>query len=269
MTSATDPTLQAATRATGADAALTYTRHAPATYGRAQYDAMVAQHAPLVRRLALRLNARLPANIELDDLIQAGMLGLFDAVKRYREIPTAQFETYATQRIRGAMLDELRSLDWIPRTVRDRARKVETAIHALEQRLGQAPSETEVAQELGVSLDQYHAMLQEAHGAQLLYFEDLAGGDTQLHPPTPESDDPLNAPTDGDPLATLMAQGLREALVAAIDRLPEREKLLLSLYYEQGLNLKEIGLVLEVGEARVCQLRAQAVARLRASLAQR
>lgn len=251
-----------------AGAAGAYGRMAPATYGRAQYDAMVARHAPLVRRLALRLSARLPANVELDDLIQAGMIGLLDAVKRYREIPTAQFETYATQRIRGAMLDELRNLDWIPRTVRERARKVEAAIHALEQRLGQPPSEAQVAQELGISLAQYHALLQEAHGAQLLHFDDL-GGDAEAYLPRLEPDDPLETPAHGDPLDTLMARGLRTALIAAIERLPEREKLLLSLYYEQGLNLKEIGLVLEVGEARVCQLRAQAIARLRASLRQR
>lgn len=253
--------------ADSAKSAAAYGRKAPATYGRAQYDALVAHHAPLVRRLALRLNARLPANVELDDLIQAGMMGLFDAVQRYREVPTAQFETYATQRIRGAMLDELRGLDWIPRTVRERTRKLETAIHALEQRLGQAPTESLVAEELGLSLAQYQALLQEAHGAQLLHFDDLEGG-TESHLPRPDPDHPLNATAHGDPLAALMARGLRTDLIAAIEKLPEREKLLLSLYYEEGLNLKEIGLVLEVGEARVCQLRAQAIARLRASLRQ-
>src|SRR5690606_10847218 len=133
-------------------------RSAPAAYGRAHEEAMVARHAPLVRRLALRLLARLPASIELDDLIQAGMMGLLDAVKRYREVPTAQFETYATQRIRGAMLDELRSLDWIPCAVRERSRRIEQAMHTLGQRLARPPTEGEVAQELGMSLAEYQAL---------------------------------------------------------------------------------------------------------------
>lgn len=240
-------------------------RGLPTAYGRAQQDAMVARHAPLVRRLALRLLARLPASVELDDLIQAGMMGLLDAVRRYREVPTAQFETYATQRIRGAMLDELRSTDWIPRGVRERARRVELAIHTLGNRLARAPTESEVAEEMGVSLGEYQSLLQESHGSQLLYFDDL-GADPEQFLAQPDDIDPLSVRETDDPLATLVAKGLRTALVNAIDQLPEREKLLLSLYYEQGLNLKEIGLVLNVGEARVCQLRSQAISRLRASV---
>lgn len=229
---------------------------------------MVAQHAPLVRRLALRLLARLPASVELDDLIQAGMMGLLDAVRRYQEVPTAQFETYATQRIRGAMLDELRSADWIPRGVRERSRRIETAMHTLSQRLARPPSEREVADEMGLALAEYQALLQESHGAQLLYFDDM-GDDPESFLRRAEDDTPLQIQETDDPLASLIARGLREALIAAIERLPEREKLLLSLYYGEGLNLKEVGLVLEVGEARVCQLRTQAIARLRASLAKR
>ncbi len=243
-------------------------RRVPATYGRGQYDALVNQHAPLVRRLALRLAGRLPASVELDDLIQAGMMGLLDAVKRYREVPTAQFETYATQRIRGAMLDELRRLDWMPRGVRERSRRVEDAIHRASQALGRAPHEAEIADALELSLEEYHDLLQEAHGAQLLSLEDLGGDTDQLRGQVDtESDDPLQARDTDDPLASLMAKGLRETLVEAIDALPEREQLLLGLYYEEGLNLKEIGLVLEVTEARVCQLRSQAIARLRQHMA--
>lgn len=243
-------------------------RQAPAAYDRAQHDMLVARHAPLVRRLALRLSARLPASVEVDDLIQTGMMGLLDAIKRYREVPTAQFETYATQRIRGAMLDELRNLDWIPRSVRERTRRVETAIHQLEQTLGRHPTEAELAKALGVSLTEYHTLLQEAHGTQLLYMDDLGSNPDDFLCKEPASD-PLSASETDDPLQTLLAKGMRTALIDAIERLPEREKLLLSLYYEQDLNLKEIGLVLGVGEARVCQLRSQAVARLRNALHQR
>lgn len=238
---------------------------APSAYGRAQQDAMVTRHAPMVRRLALRLLARLPASVELDDLIQAGMMGLLDAVKRYREVPTAQFETYATQRVRGAMLDELRSNDWIPRGVRERSRRIEQAIHVLGNRLARAPTDTEIAQEMGIALSEYHTLLQESHGSQLLYLDDLGSDPERLL--NHESDsDPIHVQETDDPLAALMAKGLRGALTAAIEQLPEREKLLLSLYYEQGLNLKEIGLVLNVGEARVCQLRSQAISRLRAGI---
>ncbi|TSH95835.1 RNA polymerase sigma factor FliA [Verticiella sediminum] len=234
-------------------------------YGRAHRDAMVARHAPLVRRLALRLASRLPASVSLDDLVQAGMMGLLDAVTRYREVPTAQFETYATQRIRGAMLDELRSTDWAPRGVRERARRIENAIHRTAQALGREPSEAEVAAALDVSLREYQAMLQEAHGAQLIYADELGSGLDAL-PGGAHAEDAADASAQ-DPLQALLGQEQRAALVQAIDALPEREKLLLSLSYEQGLNLKEIGLVLNVGEARVCQLRSQAIARLRARLA--
>lgn len=232
-------------------------------YGRAQRDAMVTRHAPLVRRLALRLASRLPASVELDDLVQAGMMGLLDAVTRYREVPTAQFETYATQRIRGAMLDELRSTDWVPRGVRERARRIEQAVQSASHALGRAPGEAEIAAAMGVELHEYQAMLHEAHGSQLVYADELGQGlESLLAAPADEDDASLS-----DPLQALLGLERRKALVQAIEDLPEREKLVLSLSYEQGLNLKEIGLVLNVGEARVCQLRSQAIARLRTRLA--
>lgn len=244
------------------------TRQSLHAYGQEQHEALVEQHSPLVRRLALQLLARLPSSVELDDLIQAGMLGLLDAISRYREMPSAQFTTYATQRIRGAMLDELRNLDWAPRGVRERAKRVEETIHLLEQRFCRPPNENEIAEELGLSLQQYQALLQEAHGAQLLYLEDFESLHEQAQNPSETSSTPLEVDYHHGPHAMLAAKTIREALVEAIEALPEREKLLLSLSYEQGLNLKEIGLVLGVGEARVCQLRTQAVSRLRARMRQ-
>lgn len=222
-------------------------------------DDNLLEYTPLVRKLALQLLARLPASVQLDDLMQAGMIGLLDAMRRYQESPEAQFETYATARIRGAMLDELRAQDWLPRSVRSKSRKIEGAIHKQEQARMRPPSESEVAGELGVSLTEYRDMLNDAQGVQILHYEDFnRDGEDGWH------DAP--ASEQASPLDTLLAGDLRQALIDAITTLPEREKLLMSLCYEQGLNLKEIGAVLNVTEARVCQLRSQAIARIRAHL---
>ena len=232
-------------------------------------DRLVGQYAPLVRRLALQLIARLPSSVELDDLVQAGMMGLLDAVRRYQPSAKAQFETYAVTRIRGAMLDELRSQDWLPRSVRSKARQIETAVCHLNQRLLRAPTEAEVAQELGLSLESYQAMLEDACGVQILHFEDLqrADGETgQGADPSVAGGAPPLPLWSSNPLNQLMSQGLRAALVQAIEQLPERERLLLSLQFEQSLNQKEIGAVMGVSEGRVSQLRSQAVARIRAAL---
>lgn len=220
----------------------------------------VTKYAPLVRRIALHIVAKLPSSVDLDDLIQGGMIGLLDAASRYKGELGAQFETYASQRIRGAILDQLRDNDWLPRSLRRSSRQVERAVHEVEQKVGRAPSETEVAAHLELPLDEYQSMLQELHGSQLFYYEDFErdGGD--------ESFLDRHCVDRSDPLATLMDGAFREALIDAINRLPDREKLLLSLYYEQGLNLREIGAVMEVSESRVCQLHSQAVARLRAKL---
>lgn len=221
---------------------------------------VLARYAPLVRRLGLQLVAKMPASVDLDDLIQAGMIGLLDAANRYKEDQGAQFETYASQRIRGAMLDELRSNDWLPRSLRRTSREVEMAVHQVEQRLGRAASETEVAGHLNMPLDEYQSMLQDLHGSQLIYYEDFDRS---------AEDEPFldrYCVDHTDPLSALLDDSLRGALVEAIDRLPEREKLLMSLYYERGMNLREIGAVMEVSESRVCQLHSQAVARLRTRL---
>ncbi len=228
--------------------------------GKVDTNDTLTKYAPLVRRLALQLMAKLPASVELEDLIQAGMLGLLDAANRYQETQGAQFETYASQRIRGAMLDELRELDWASRGIRKTARQIEKAVQRLEQRLGRGPSESEIAGELSIGLAEYQQMLQDVHGCQLVYYEDFDSADEEPFI------DRICANPGADPLTMLLDEGLRGGVIDAIDRLPEREKLLMSLYYDQGLNLREIGAVLEVSESRVCQLHSQAISRLRTTL---
>lgn len=229
-------------------------------------DQLVAQYLPLVRRLALQMVARLPANVELDDLVQAGLMGLLDAVRRYQESPDAQFETYATTRIRGAMLDELRGQDWLPRSVRSKARAIEQAISQLGHRLMRPANETEIADELGVSLSDYQQLLEDAHGVQVLHYEDFGRNHEEPGHPLDYSSLDADQTLGDDPFGTLVSQGLRAALVEAIKQLPEREQLLLSLQFEQDLTQKEIAAVLDVTEGRVSQIRSQAVVRIRASL---
>lgn len=224
-------------------------------------NTLLMQNAGLVKKIAYQLKAKLPPSVELDDLIQVGMMGLLDAVKRYDDKQGAQFVTYASQRIRGAMLDDLRSNDWLPRGTRKNMRNVETAIQALEQKLGRSPTEGEVASHLDMALDDYHTMLGDCSGHQLVYYEDFGdedGGEGFL--------DRYAEDSSQDPMQALLSEGFRESLIEAIDSLPEREKIMMGLYYEQELNLKEIGAIMEVSESRVCQLHSQAIARLRAKL---
>jgi RNA polymerase sigma factor for flagellar operon FliA len=228
--------------------------------GKADKDHLLTEHMPLVKRLAHHMKAKLPPSVEVDDLIQAGMMGLLDAINRYEETHGAQFETYAVLRIRGAMLDELRSSDWMPRSTRQNMRKVEAALSALQQRLGRAPSESEVAKSLKMSLADYQDLLSDSGGHQLVYYEDFHdddGNDSFLD---------RYAVDDDDPLRSLLDTDFRQAVIDAIDNLPPREKILMGLYYEEELNLKEIGAVMGVSESRVSQLHTQAVARLRAAL---
>ena len=231
--------------------------------GKADKNHLLAQHQPLVKRLAHHMKAKLPPSVEVDDLIQAGMMGLLDAINRYEDNHGAQFETYAVLRIRGAMVDELRANDWMPRSTRQNMKKVESAMTALQQRLGRAPTELEVARSLEIPLEEYQEMLFEGGGHQLVYYEDFHdddGNDSFLDRYAVDEDDPLRALLDTD---------FRSAVIEAIDGLPPREKILMGLYYEEELNLKEIGAVLGVSESRVSQLHTQAVARLRASLRER
>lgn len=229
-------------------------------------DALIAQYAPLVRRLALQLAARLPSNVELDDLIQAGMMGLLDAVRRYEQQDDAKFETYATTRVRGAMLDELRSQDWLSRGARSKARDIEAAVRRVQQRELRAASEQEIAEELGVSLDEYYVMLDDASGVQLVHYEDLSSDSNSEVLDRVAMVDEDVARHQENPLNLLMSQNLYAAVVQAIDALPEREKLLLSLQFEHDLNQKEIAAVMGVTEGRISQLRSQAVTRIRAAL---
>lgn len=219
-----------------------------------------------MRKLALQLLARLPASVELDDLIQAGMIGLLDAARRYQEVADAQFETYATARIRGAMLDELRNQDWLPRSVRSKAKRIDQAIAQLTQQLMRPPSEAEIAGHLELPLGEYHQLLYDAQGAQIVHYEDFGSENAGEGRDGDWAAGAAETSGSGNPLEALLAEDFRSALAEAIAALPEREKLLLSLCYEQGLNLKEVGAVMGVTEARVCQLRSQAMGRLRARL---
>lgn len=229
--------------------------------GQLNRDALLKQYTPLVRRMAHHMIAKVPANVEVDDLIQVGMIGLADALARYESGHGAQFETFATQRIHGSMIDELRETDWLSRTSRKGQKDIEKAIHKLEQRLGRSPQEQEIADEMNVSLSDYQDMLTKARGTQLIYLEDLSGRD--------DDDDVLDryvGDDDANPINILQDRKMREALVAAIKVLPEREQFIMGMYYEQDMNLKEIAEVLKITEARVSQLHSQAVTRLRSRL---
>jgi len=226
-------------------------------------EALIQEHAPLVRRLALKLATKLPASVELDDLIQSGMIGLLDAARKFQKGKGAQFTSYAITRINGAMLDELRRQDWLPRSVRQRSKQIESAIHAIEKESGRSASDQEIAEHLGVKTEAFHSMLEEAQGIQLVHSEDLSprfedGGRA----------DPLDtvASDEPNPLENLLCGEFKRCLVHAIENLPEREKLVLHLSYEQDLNFNEIGEVLNLTRGRVSQLRTQAITRLRAAL---
>lgn len=234
--------------------------------GKLDNSVLLKQHSPLVRRLAHQMIAKLPANVELDDLIQVGMIGLSDALSRFDVAQGVQFETFATQRIRGAMLDELRGSDWLSRGTRRQQREIEDAVRRVEQKLGRVATESEVAKEMGISLAEYQDQLTKVRGTQLVYLEDLGhgggngedGGDDYLDRHLIDHSD--------NPAFQLQDQRMRAALVEAIKALPEREAYVMSMYYEHDMNLKEIAAVLKVTESRVCQLHSQAIARLRVKL---
>ena len=230
--------------------------------GQLDRNALIRQYQPLVRRLAHHMMAKLPPSIEVDDLIQVGLIGLADALARYEAAQGVQFETFATQRIRGAMLDELRENDWMSRGSRKSQKDIEKALRKLEHLLGRGPVESEIAAELGLSLGDYQTLLGKVRGTQLVYLEDISRGND-------DEDSFLDrhiADADADPLSLLRDDRLRKSLVKAIETLPEREQHIMSMYYEQDMNLKEIALVLGVTESRVCQLHSQSIARLRTKM---
>jgi RNA polymerase sigma factor for flagellar operon FliA len=237
-------------------------RSAPLTYtaaGMVASDSLVRQYTPLVKRIAHHMIARLPASVQLDDLVQAGMMGLLDAASRFDEAQGIQFETFAAQRVRGAMLDELRESDWLPRSARKAQRDIDTAMQKVQQRERRAATESEVAREMNVPLAQYQQLLSDARGSQLVHIDELQGDD--------ESFFERNLPDEREePSARLADKRFKKALVEQIGSLPEREKLMMGLYYEEELNFREIAAVLGVTESRVCQMHSQAVSRLRVGL---
>ena len=217
-------------------------------------DDLVVRHAGLVKRIAFHLAARLPASVDFEDLIQAGMIGLLEAAAGYSADRGATFETFAGIRIRGAMIDTLRQLDWTPRSVHRQSREAAAAIRAIEAETGREARDVEIAARMGVTLTDFHRLMQDAATSHIGSIEDL----------------PLSfdiADRESDPLRQTLMAGFREGLGEAINELPERERLLMSLYYDDELNLKEIGLVLKVSESRVCQMHGQALTRLKARLA--
>ncbi len=225
----------------------------------ASAEDLVTRHAELVKRIAYHLVSRMPPSVEVDDLIQAGMIGLLDAARQYTAEKGASFETYAGIRIRGAMLDEVRRADWTPRSVHRGVREMSEAMRRVENETGTEAKPAEVARVLGISLDEYHRLARDAAACRLFSFE-------QMNPQ--DEDNPVDVIADGapGPVDELEKDGFRDALAAAVEGLPERERLVLSLYYDEELNLREIGEVLEVTESRVCQIHGQALVRLRARM---
>ncbi len=218
-------------------------------------QAQLQQHSVLVKRIAHHLMARMPHSVALDDLIQAGMIGLMEAMRKYDGARGASFETYAGIRIRGAMLDEVRRADWAPRSVHRQGRQVSEVIRQLEHRLGRTPSEREIAAAMEITLEEYFQIIHDALSSRLFSFEAVTedGGHAEQD--------------DHDVVMDILTrEAMQKALADAIRLLPEREALVLSLYYDEELNLKEVGEVLGVSESRVSQIHSQAVARLRARL---
>jgi RNA polymerase sigma factor for flagellar operon FliA len=223
-------------------------------------DALVRKHAGLVKRIAFHLAGRLPPQVEVDDLMQAGMMGLLEAAQNYSTGRGASFETFAGIRIRGAMLDALRKLDWAPRSVHRKARAAAVALREMEALRGAEVTDSEVAAHMGIEVGDYQRIIQDALGCQMLYLNEAEDGEESA----------LDRLADGaaDPQTSALGDSRRQAVADAVKVLPERERLVLSLYYEQELNLKEIGAVLKVTESRVCQLHGQALLRLKGQLSE-
>ena len=234
----------------------------PAAITAAERDRLLLEHLPTIRFVARRIHERLPQHVELEDLVSAGMVGLIDAVTKFDHSKQVQFKSYAQFRIRGAILDSLRTLDWSPRELRRKGRAIEETIRALTAQFGRAPSEPEIAMGMELSLQEYQQLLGELKGLEIgsLNLErNEDGGDDELsYLPGHESDEPLFRCLKGE---------LRQRLIDAIETLPEKERLVLTLYYYEELTMKEIGLTLGVVESRVSQIHSAAVVRLRVAMA--
>ena len=227
-------------------------------YNQYQQQDMVDKHAQLVKRIAYHLKSRLPANIHLDDMIQSGMIGLLEAAKNYDAAQGASFETYASIRIRGAMLDEIRKNDWAPRSVHRNSRRVAEVIRKIENEQGRDARDSEIAEALNMEMDEYNRILQDSSGHKVLSFEEIGIGDESIldNIPNPQS----------GVLDILQKEDLNALVANAIAGLPERERMVMALYYAEELNLREIGAVLGVSESRVSQIHSQAVIRLQSRL---
>ena len=229
-----------------------------ATYAQTQLadqDDLVERYASLVKRIAYHLIARLPSSVQPDDLMQAGMIGLLEAARNYDAGRGASFETYAGIRVRGAMLDEVRRNDWAPRSVHRKVRALSEAVGRVESSKGRDARDTEIAEALGLSLDEYFQILKDISGYRVLSFEDIGLDEERL------IDEQGNAPDQ------LEAKGVKRVLAEAISSLPKKERLVLALYYDEELNLREIGEIFGITESRICQIHSQALVRLQARLA--
>ncbi len=218
----------------------------------------IAQHTPLVKRIAYHLMSRLPPSVQQDDLIQAGMIGLLEALRNYDASQGASFQTYARIRIRGAMLDEIRKNDWAPRSVHRKARMVAEVVKEIENRTGRDARDQEIAEGLGVTLPEYHRLLQDASGHRVFSYDEL---NVESHGHCESLSQGVQGPLEG-----LQSADFKRSLADAIAGLPERERLVMTLYYDEELNLREIGSILGVSESRICQIHSQAVIRLQSRM---
>ncbi|MCU7940666.1 MAG: RNA polymerase sigma factor FliA [gamma proteobacterium symbiont of Bathyaustriella thionipta] len=221
-------------------------------------DQLVEKYAPLVKKIAYHMSARLPADIHIDDIIQSGLIGLLDAGKHYDPKQGAQFETYATIRIRGAILDEVRRSDWAPKSVHKKARDLTATIQEIERRTGRDARDVEVAQEMGISMNEYYQILKDGSACRMLSFDDLGADDAQSMGVFEDRQQNV--------VNKLLEDEFHQHLSQAIAGLPERERMVMSLYYDTEMNLKEVGLLMGVSESRVSQLLSQAQLRLRARI---
>lgn len=227
-----------------------------------EMEKLLAEFAPVIRHIAQRLSFRLPPSLDVQDLVHAGVIGLMDALGKYDPSRETRFKTYAEFRIRGAMLDEIRSLDWVPRSVRDKIGRLQRTFGELERRLGRPPQEEELARELEMSTEEFDTFLYEARAVAVLSLDNLGLKDEESHTLL----ETLVDARAEDPLLTLLSKDARDKLIEGINSLLEKERLVISLYYQDELTMKEIGQTLKITESRVCQLHAQAILRLKEKL---
>lgn len=230
-----------------------------------QKDKLILEYAPLIKFIAQKIAVRLPSNIELDDLISSGVIGLMDAIDKYDPTRDNKFKTYAEFRIRGSILDELRAQDWVPRSVRDKAKLLDRTVIELEAEMGRTASDEEVAERLHMTMDEFYDLVNQVRPVSVLSIDDAA---TFSNVDKKSILNILEATKLNNPYTQLNLKSVKDVVTKAIEELPERQRLVLSLYYYEDLNLKEIGKVLRVTESRVSQLHAQAISRLRGKLAQ-